>query len=304
MTEFAIGIDMGGTEIKAAALGWPDGQSLDRRTAPTRDGETIDGEPAFLHEIRRLVEAIEGGRGATASVMGLSAPGLANQDATAIGFMPGRLRGLEKLNWAGALNRPSLPVLNDAHAALMGELWLGAARGLRDIVMFTLGTGVGGAFASCGRLITGHLGRAGHLGHLSVDFNGSPDVCGIPGSIEDAIGDATVRHRTQDRFLTTHDLVRAYAAGDLFAEECWLDSIRALAATIAGVINVLDPQAVLLGGGITASGEHLFQPLRENLDAFEWRPAGHRVEIRQAQLGIWAGACGAAYYAHARQTLS
>jgi glucokinase len=227
--------------------------------------------------------------------VGLSAPGLAARDRRSIAHMPGRLAGLEKLDWTAYLARNSLvPVTNDAHASLLGEAWIGAAAGLRDVIMLTLGTGVGGAILADGRLLRGAIGRAGHLGHICLDVNGPPDIVGIPGSLEDFVGNHSVGVRSGGRFETTHALIAAYVAGDPFASELWLRSVRALACGIASLINVLDPEAVIIGGGIAQAGPALFDPLAHELDALEWRPAGHRMEIIPAQLGEWAGAIGAA----------
>ncbi|NIP92572.1 MAG: ROK family protein, partial [Akkermansiaceae bacterium] len=98
---------------------------------------------------------------------------------------------LEGLEWPEALGRRAA-VLNDAHAALMGEIWQGAAAGVRDVILLTLGTGVGGAIVTDGRLLRGHTGKGGHLGHVSLDFLGKPDICGIPGALEDMIGNHNV----------------------------------------------------------------------------------------------------------------
>lgn len=293
-----LGIDMGGTGIKSASLRFPGGQCLHQRTAPTRDGDTVDGEPAFVAEIRQLIAWHESVLGHRLRHIGVSAPGLANRDGTAIAFMPGRLHGLENLVWREALAHPSpVPVLNDGHAALLGEIWLGAARGLKDVAMLTLGTGVGGAIVCDGKLLRGRFGRAGHLGHTTVDFEGPPDICGTPGSIEDAIGETSVQRRSGNVYPTTRALVEAYAAGDQGATETWLTSLRALAATIVSLINAVDPERVVIGGGITAADRHLFDPLQELVDAREWRPAGARTRICRAELGNWAGAYGAAYRA-------
>jgi len=187
-----------------------------------------------------------------------------------------------------------VPVLNDAHAALIGESWLGAARSLENVFMLTLGTGVGGAAIVEGKLLRGHIGRGGHLGHISLDPNGSPDVTGMPGSLEDKIGNCTIESRTQGRFKTTHDLVAAYAAGDPDARNIWLKSIQDLACGIGSLINVLDPSTVVIGGGIARSGRDLFEPLQRALDEVEWRPGGQKVKVIPAELGEFAGAYGAA----------
>src|SRR5208282_3807408 len=128
--------------------------------------------------------------------IGLAAPGLAAPDQRLIRCMPGRLPGLERLVWRKVLKAAGpVPVLNDAQAALLGEVWRGAARGARNACLLTLGTGVGGAALVDGRLLRGHIGRAGHLGHASLDPAGPPDVARTPGSLENAIGECTLKAR-------------------------------------------------------------------------------------------------------------
>ena len=296
--DYGIGIDLGGTEIKAVAHALSDGEVLGRATAPARDGEFRDGMPGFLVEARRLVDGFEAELACGAKAVGVSAPGLAATDGRSIANMPGRLEGLVGLDWGDGLGRPdAVPILNDAHAALLGEIWLGAAHGLSDVIMLTLGTGVGGAAVSGGRLLTGHLGRAGHLGHISIDYEGQPDICATPGSLEDAVGNATLQKRCGGAYRTTHELVAAYARGEPSAVEVWERSLRALAAGVVSLINAFDPQAVVIGGGIATAGEHLFDPLRQLVREREWRPTGKSVDLRPAELGAFAGAAGAVYNA-------
>lgn len=299
MSSTVIGIDLGGTEVKSVAVSYPDGDTIAQETLPTRDGEFLpDGRPVFAHQVAQLIEKLETQIGQGVSCIGLSAPGLATPSADAIAFMPGRMQGLENLSWKESLGREEpVPVLNDAQAALLGEIWVGAARGLQDVVLYTLGTGVGGAIVSGGNLLKGRFGRAGHLGHTTIDYRAEPDLCRTPGSIEDAIGNHTLVRRSQGRFNSTHVLVEAYAEGDAFAKEIWLDSLRALAASIVSMANAVDPEVVILGGGIIAAGEHLLQPLRGFVREAEWRPADACITLRRAELGTWAGAYGAAYHA-------
>jgi glucokinase len=260
---YALGIDLGGSSIKAVAV--------------TRRGETlateiepfVDDQMQWAVRTGQLAERMQRERGRPAGAVGLSAPGLAAPDGRRI----------------------------DAHAALLGEAWLGAARGLRHAFLLTLGTGVGGAAMVDGRLLRGAIGRAGHLGHISLDWQGPPDATGCPGSLELFIGNKTIRERTGGRFATTHELVNAHLAGDAAATGWWLRSVRALAAGIASLVNVLDPEAVIIGGGIARSGPALFEPLERILREMEWAAGGHRVRLLPAQLGELAGAFGAAYNA-------
>ncbi len=287
---FILGIDLGGTHVKGLVVDEA-GHVHAEETRPTEDG--VAG--AWRDNVRRVVAGLQG-RFPTIAVAGLCAPGLASRDEKMIVSMPGRLRGLEGLDWSGELGLPTV-VLNDAHAALLGEVWLGAARGGANVLMITLGTGVGGAAMVDGRLLRGHLGRAGHVGHLSLDPAGQPDIVGTPGSLEDAIGDCTVGQRSGGRFATTRELVAAVIAGDEAARAVWERSTGALGAALAGLINVLDPQMIVLGGGIAAAGEVLFRPLAVALDRMEWRIGVTGVALVPAKLGAQAGAFGAVYRA-------
>jgi len=236
------------------------------------------------------VSSIVKERGEPAAI-GLAAPGLAARDARSIAFMPGRMQGLENLNGQQFSIRCQFPVvLNDAHAALLGEVWQGAVIGARNAAMLTLGTGVGGAIISDGKLMTGQIGRGGHLGHLSLDPNGAPDITGTPGSLENEIGECTLAARSGGKFNSTRELVDAHLKGDAKATEIWMKSVRALAAGVASLINILDPQVFVIGGGIALAGPALFKPLVDFLERMEWRPAGHRVPIVPAKLGETAGA--------------
>jgi glucokinase len=291
MSDYLIGIDLGGTRIKAVAV-TPQGHEYSRAHESTDDSE---GDMAWRGKVQSLVAGFANQFGTPAAI-GLSAPGLAAHDAKSISYMPGRLQGLENFDWSDYL-KASVRVLNDAHAALLGESWLGAVAGKRNVFLLTLGTGVGGAILSEGHLLRGTIGRAGHLGHITLNPNGTLDIVQTPGSLEDAIGDSTIGTRSDGKFTSTRDLVVAHQDGDHFASRVWLDSVRALAAGITSLINVLDPEAVVLGGGIMAASNALLKPLHNFLEEMEWRPGGHQVPIVAAILGDYAGALGAAFYA-------
>jgi len=280
----AVGFDLGGTQIKGVVVNAA-GEVLRRELRPTPEAPGV-----FAEAIRDLATEL----GPTFA-LGLAAPGLAAKDGRSIAYLPDRLQGLEGLDWTDFLGQPSpVPVLNDAQASLLGEAWIGAARGFENAVMLTLGTGVGGAVLVDGRLLRGHIGRAGHVGHTCLDLDGAPSIAGMPGALEVFCGNYNIRERSSGRFASTHELLAAVQQGDDEAKRIWLRSIHALACGIASLINVLDPEAVILGGGIAQAGDLVFDPLAFELARVEWRPGGHAVKLLPATLGEWAGAIGAA----------
>jgi len=288
---YSIGVDLGGTNIKIVVIS-NDGNELEYLTC-----DTADAAGSWAQTIKQNVDEIQNQRGQAPCHIGLAAPGLAASDGRSIAYMQGRLKGLQGFVWQDFLDSVApVVVLNDAHAALLGEAWRGAAKGYRNVILLTLGTGVGGAVLVEGRLIKGQIGRAGHLGHVTVYSDGSPDIVNTPGSLEQMIGNYNLAERSGGRFSSTRLLVEAHLRGDKEATTVWLRSIFHLAAAIASFINAFDPEIVIVGGGIAKAGPALFDPLRKELDRFEWRPLGHTVQVVPAALGEKAGAIGAAYY--------
>lgn len=289
---YSIGVDLGGTNIKIVVVS-DDGTVLDYLTC-----DTADSEGSWAQTIKTNLRQIETRRGQAPKHIGVAAPGLAAKNGKSIAYMQGRLAGLQGFMWEDFLQSSTpVVVLNDAHAALLGEVWQGAAHGYRDVILLTLGTGVGGAVLIDGRLIKGQIGRAGHLGHVSINSDGAPDIVNTPGSLEQMIGNYNLAQRSGGRFTSTRKLVEAHLAGDDEATTIWLRSIHHLAAALTSFINAFDPEVVIIGGGIAQAGPALFEPLQQNLDRFEWRPLGHQVPVIAAALGEKAGAIGAAYQA-------
>lgn len=289
----AIGIDIGGTRIKGVLIDAETGEVLLRVVSPTNDREDGQWKQAVADTFGQLKAVTDG----PLAGVGLSAPGLPSPSNDAIACMPGRLPGLEGLNWSDFLGEP-VRVLNDAHAALMAEARFGAAKNVKNALMLTLGTGVGGGLLVNGNLYQGFYQMAGHLGHLSVQADNTQlGITGTPGSLEDAIGNATVARRSAGRYAMTSELIEAYHRQEPLAALVWLTSVRHLAVALAGLANAFSPEVVVLGGGITQADEALFEPLAAFLDLFEWRPAGKKTVIRKAHFEDWAGAIGAAGFA-------
>ncbi len=291
-----IGIDLGGTWIKAVLMSGT-GEVLAQTYQPTHG----EAQKNWQMVIRETVAELKEKSGIPVTAIGLSAPGLPNAANSCIAHLPGRLQGLENLDWSEFLGQ-KVSVLNDAHAATLAEFHLGAGRGRQHLIMLTLGTGVGGGLILNGQLYQGLFQKAGHLGHLPLDDRAAPSITGIPGSLEDAIGNATIGRRSHGRYSSTYELLTAYRQHDPFAVWLWLDSVRKLAIGICGIINAFSPELVVLGGGITQAAEDLYQPLAKFMDLYEWRPGGQAVPVIQAHFGDMAGAIGAASFALARNT--
>jgi glucokinase len=282
----ALGIDIGSTRIKAVAV-QPGGEVIARRIVPSADN---------VETLIATIVALVGEMATGATAVGISAPGLASRDNRSIAWMRGRMEAVEGLDWSSRLSR-IVWVLNDGHAAAVGENWLGAARGVTHAILLTLGTGVGGGIIVDGRVLQGATGRAGHVGHITLDGRGKPDIVGMPGSLEDAIGNHNIAARSRGRFTSTAALLEAVSTADEVATQCWQTSIRDLAVGVASLVNAFDPEVVVLGGGIAECDAALFVPLQRELDQVEWRPTGAGVPVVPAQLGEFAGAIGAARFA-------
>jgi glucokinase len=291
MAKAVIGIDLGGTRIKAAVLD-KQGKLLHQQITLTEDGS--DG--VWKETIKGIVKELVAKQALTDFVVGISAPGIPNNENTAIAYMPGRLEGLQGFLWNAFLDSECF-VLNDAIAAMLAEAKMGAAQDRNNVVLLTLGTGVGGAILIDGKPYQGHFQKAGHLGHIAIGDDSEPDVTGMPGSLENAIGNCTVQKRSLGRYKDTRDLLAAYRQGDHFARWVWLNSVQKLAIGIASITNALSPECVVLGGGITEAGDDLFEPLESFLALYEWRPGGSRAQILKATFGEGAGAVGAALFA-------
>lgn len=287
----AIGIDLGGTRIKAVVID-AEGNLLEQLYQPTNDGDDMVWKNSVAKAVNDLKKEIN----KQDIVIGISAPGLPDENNKAIAFMPGRLQGLENFIWTNFLQQRTW-VLNDGVAAMVAEAKFGAAKNKKNAVMLTLGTGVGGAIMIDGKPYQGAFNKAGHFGHMVINDEGDCDVTGMPGSLEESIGNVTVEKRSGGKFTSTHMMLDAYRNGDEVAKEVWLRSVKKLAIGLASVTNILSPEIIVLGGGITQCDKDLFEPLKEYISNYEWRAGGNGVEIVKAEFGDMAGAIGAACFA-------
>ena len=290
-----IGIDLGGTNVKGIVIN-ENGEILRHHSLPTQD----TGDGAWRAKVLTIMQALRDAEGGQIDGIGMSAPGLPDADNRSIAYLPNRLAGLERFDWSAYFGQPA-HVLNDAHAALIAESAFGAAKGLKNVVLLTLGTGVGGGLLLNGELYQGLSQMAGHLGHVCLNSGeDEPSILGMPGSLEYAFGNYSVGKRTRGRYASAAALAEAYKNGDPVGSYHWLNAVRHLALGIASFINALSPDTVALSGGITQADDELFVPLAAFLDEYEFRPGGKKTPVVKAHFSETAGALGAAAFAMRR----
>lgn len=288
----AIGIDLGGTNVKGIVMNEA-GEILLQHSIPTVDDE--DGH--WRENVLQMVDFLKDTFPKPLELIGLSAPGLANDANTAIAHLPNRLQGLENFNWSKYLHTNTF-VLNDAHAALMAEAKFGVASGFKNAVLLTLGTGIGGGLLINGELYQGQGQMAGHLGHISINYaDDEPSILGMPGSLEYAFGNYSIKRRSRGKYDSVEKLVADFEKGDTFATWLWLDSVRKLALAVASLINALSPEIIILSGGITNANDLLFNHLNEFVHLYEFKPKGKITPIFKAKFQELSGAIGAAGFA-------
>ncbi len=301
-----LGLDLGGTNLKWAVLSQADGrwEMLARDQEPTRVVPDLDGVPdAIVDQFCDLAVAAIGAWGPIATV-GVGVPGLYDPATGRVRFLP-NVPG----PWAGhPVGEPlaaatGLPtsLINDARAFGLAELRLGAARGASSMVGLTLGTGVGGALVIGGRLLQGHDGTAGEMGHQTIDPDGPWCGCGNRGCMEAYARADQVAAACGT--ATAEEAVRAARAGEARALRGLADVGRYLGIGLANMINVISPDVIVLGGGVAAAGDLLFEPIRAEIARRATMTDISQVRLVPAELGVWAGAYGAAVHGAERAGL-
>jgi glucokinase len=286
-----VAIDVGGTGLKGAVIERDGSLRVQRRHSTPRGA----GGGAVVEAVLALATELVGIAGPSARVA-LAVPGLVDDERGIVALAP-------NLGWrdlplrAIAEERLGLPALvwHDARAAALAEGTLGAARGARDWLLVTIGTGIGGAIVSDGRVLLGGRGAAGELGHIGVVPDGPRCACGRRGCLEALASGRNISERYAERSgvlgMRAEDVLARASAGDDAAAAVWDEAIDALARALAGCAALLDPELVVLGGGVASAGAALLDPLAARL-AQEVR-FGPPPRLRAAELGERAGWIGA-----------
>jgi len=327
MTTFAVSVDLGGTNLRIAAVD-SNGKTLEKITTSTA---VTRGRDRVIDEMSAAIQQIvaqQRGAGELAGI-GIGVPGI-------IEMQTGMLR--ESPNLPGWDNYPvrdeierrlraTVVLENDANAAALGEKWLGAAAGLDDMCMLTLGTGVGGGIVMQGRIWHGMTGMAGELGHINVEPNGHPCKCGSRGCLEQYASATAIKRMAHEAVATgmAPHLARAIAAdpefgskliyemamqGDAPARAIFERVGTALGLVLADLVNIFNFPMYLIGGGVSSAWDAFAPSMMETVrrNSFVYRAtaptentlSGHtttssgRTIIALAQLGSDAGLVGAA----------
>jgi glucokinase len=309
MAERYLGVDLGGTKILTALVD-DGGRVLHRLRVATPAGGPEPVADAIVDMVRRVCREAGVDLHATRG-LGVGAPGPMDP-RTGVVFEPPNLDGWHDVPLGEMLDaRLGIRVLieNDANAAALGERWAGAGIGVDDLVYMTVSTGIGGGLILGGRLYHGVSGTAGEVGHMVIDPDGPRCGCGRCGCLEAVAsgtaiarearaavreGKPTVLSALAAEELHAEAVARAALDGDPVARAIYARAAAALGAGITGLVNILNPAMVIIGGGVARAGDLIFAPVRRIVrqEAFE-RP-GAAVRIVPAALGDDVGAVGAA----------
>jgi glucokinase len=313
---YIVGVDLGGTNIVAGAMPEDGSREIAMRSEPTQADEGAD---AVVNRIARMIEDVISQTGAETGAkrddfagVGIGSPGPLDRERGIVIVTP-------NLGWRNfplrdeVANRVGLPASldNDANCATLGEWWCGAAKGGRHVVGLTIGTGIGGGLILDGRLFHGASDVAGEIGHTTIDSTGRRCKCGNYGCLEAYASGPAIAERAREALaggepstlleLVDGDLTRitaqlVYEASkkdDDVARQVVRETANFLGAGVANLLNIFNPDVVVIAGGVTQAGEPLFEPLRAEVRRRAFRPAVEACRIVPGTLKGSAGVVGA-----------
>ncbi|RAR42895.1 ROK family protein [Paenibacillus sp. MDMC362] len=303
---YAIGVDVGGTKIHAGIVN-RQGDVLYSVNLPT-----LAGQRSVPDRITEAIEALMAGApqpegGYPIQGIGIGTAGQVDHSDGSIRFASEILPGYTGVPLKRNIEeRFGLPVYvdNDVNVLVLAEKTLGTGRGAGHMLCITLGTGVGGAVFADGKLVYGAWGGAGELGHLSVDFNGLPCVCGGVGCLEQYASGTGIAKRMQAKLhslgiepvspVDSKETLFRWQSGDPVAAEVMDETFAALGAAITSLVHTLNPEVVVIGGGVAEAGEPFLERVREETAKRCMKSFMDSVRIVQAHQGNFSGMIGAA----------
>ncbi len=300
-----VGIDIGGTTVSLGFVG-RQGSLLCEATL-----DTLANQPAELL-VSRLYDTIENLRSTLPPQTTLAGIGIGAPNAN---YLRGTVENPPNLNWGGATNLVELfrghydlpvAITNDANAAAIGELLFGSARGMKHVLVITLGTGLGSGFIVNGELLYGADGFAGELGHTTVEPEGRVCTCGKRGCLETYVSatgicrtvsellaqrlDPSTLREASYSALTSKKIYEAACVGDPIALAAFDTTARILGMKLADAVAHTSPEAVFLSGGMAAAGDLLLAPTKRYLEEFLFTPYKGKVKLFRSELPEGSGA--------------
>ena len=314
---WVVGVDIGGTNLVVGAIPFDGGAPVAVRRQATQPERGLD---AAVDDIARMAEAVivetldlHSGSVDDFVGVGIGCPG-------PLDLSEGVIVATPNLGWRDYPirdrigERLSLPASldNDANCATYGEWWQGAGQGVDSLVGVTLGTGIGGGFILDGKIVRGASGSAGEIGHMTIDFTGRRCACGNYGCLEAYASGPNIAARAREgleagyesilselvegdlEHITALTVYDALVLGYEYAHEVMTETAKILGAGIANIVNLLNPDLVVIVGGVTRAGDHLFGPLRSEVRRRAFETAVSDCEILPGALPEAAGVIGAA----------
>lgn len=310
-----VGIDIGGTNLVVGLVpeegGPPRGLRV-RATESARGGDAVVADVVRMAR-ESVAEVVGTGAGDRILGVGVGSPGPVNRAAGTVVESPNLgWRDFPLRDRIHALADWPVTVDNDANCAAWGEFWVGAGRDSRSMVGVILGTGIGGGIILDGKLIHGASDAAGELGHATVNFTGRRCACGNYGCVEAYASGPNIAARAREGLeagtpsllvelvegklenITAATVYEGVVEGDRYAMDVMTETARILGAGIASIINTLNPEVVVVMGGVTRAGETLFNPLRAEIRRRTFKVAADACRVVPAELPETAGVVGAA----------
>lgn len=304
-----VGVDVGGTKVAAGLVDANGRVTSQSRVPMLSQGSAEDGLRSVLSAIERAIRG-----SATIAGIGICAPGPLDP-TTGVILNPPNVpcwRNFPLAESVRKVHQVTVKVDNDANAAALAETRWGAARGYKNVFYATIGTGIGTGIILDGKMFHGRTGAAGEGGHVSIDYRGPVCRCGKPGCIEMLASGTAIARRARERIalgdsssildlaggsldaIRGEKVAQAYGAGDQLAKELLEETVEMLALWLANVIDLLDPEVIVIGGGAAALYSPFFDDLRRRVPQLTVNPRAGEVPMVAAHYGADAGIAGGA----------
>jgi glucokinase len=308
MSRAALALDIGGTKLAAGVVD-DSGRVHSFLVAPSQADRGPKRGVERLFDLGREAAAESGVPWSDIGIVGIGCGGPLDRGRGVLVSPPHLPGWLDVPITALAQDAYDLPAVleNDGTAAAAGEYRYGAGAGSQNMVYLTISTGVGGGVVIGGDLYRGATGNGSELGHITVDWRGREcRGCGRQGCLEAYVSGTSIAERAREAGLsgrgpegpTATEVAEAARAGDPVATSVWEITVAALASGVTSIVNVFEPEVLVIGGGVSRTGEQLLGPLRERVRADAMGGAGELVKIVDSALGERVGVVGAAAIAH------